>query len=191
MLEKQRDGSWDAFAEANKLEIPNPTAFEHKAAYEKAQANLFKAISQTSEYIALVKEKMQKAQHTSGEVGNMYACSIFMALMGTLEADLQEDAPIEGKQFGFFSYGSGSKSKVFEATVQPQWKEVVAGFNVAKKLANRQALEYDTYEMLHRKRLKTSVLSPSGEFALASVGTEGVTLGARYYNWIEAAVNVL
>ena len=36
----------------------------------------------------------------------------FMALMSTLESDLQEGTDLTGKRIGFFAYGSGSKSKV-------------------------------------------------------------------------------
>ncbi|MEN0049836.1 MAG: hydroxymethylglutaryl-CoA synthase, partial [Bacteroidota bacterium] len=80
-----------------------------------------------------------------------------MALMSTLNADLEENANLEGKQLGFFGYGSGSKSKVFEAEVQPEWKTVVENFKLNDKLENRNEIDYKTYEQLHRKRLGQSV----------------------------------
>jgi len=190
MLEKQRNDTWDAFAKAHELVAPKAVDFEDDATYQKAYAKFLKAISKTDEYRALVSEKLEKAQRASSEIGNMYACSIFLALMSTFEADWQEDSKLVGKQFGFFGYGSGSKSKVFEAVVQPQWKEVVANFQLTQKLNNRQALDYPTYEKLHRKRLSESVAAPQDELALASIGTEGVTLGARYYKFVPAKVEV-
>ncbi|NJL76988.1 MAG: hypothetical protein HC892_20195 [Saprospiraceae bacterium] len=178
--EKKLAGTWETLNEQLEVKAPNRSDFGSEAAFEKVYNQFLKAVSQSAEYRALVKTKMEKAQRVSGEVGNMYTGSIFLALMGTLEADFQENTQLEAQKIGFFSYGSGSKSKVFEATVQPNWKEVVAGFHLHEKLANRTALDYVTYEKLHRKQLKDSVLD-SNNFALAAVGTEGNTLGARYY----------
>lgn len=179
--EKKLAGSWEVLNEQLEVKAPNRADFDSEVAFEKVHNQFLKAVSQSAEYRALVKTKMEKAQRVSGEVGNMYTGSIFLALMGTLEADLQENTQLEAQKFGFFSYGSGSKSKVFEGTIQPNWKEVVTGFQLHEKLINRTALDYATYEKLHRKQMKDSVLSPS-DFALTAIGTEGNTLGARYYN---------
>ncbi|MEZ4948984.1 MAG: hydroxymethylglutaryl-CoA synthase [Saprospiraceae bacterium] len=83
-------------------------------------------ITKTKSYKSFVKEKLEKAQRASSEIGNMYACSIFLALMSTLEEDLNEGVELEGKNFD--SHGSGSKSKVFEGTIISGWKEVVQNF---------------------------------------------------------------
>lgn len=179
--ERERQGDWAAFAAKHELKEPRQTDFDSAAAYEKAYANFLRTITKTDDYRSMVNEKLEKAQRASGEVGNMYACSIFLALMSSLDADLKEDAVLEGKKLGFFGYGSGSKSKVFEATLQPQWKEVVAQFQLSSKLAERVEIDYDTYEQLHRKRLLKSVAESNGAFALSKIGETGVTLGARYY----------
>ena len=133
-------------------------------------------------YRTFVKEKLEKASRASSLVGNMYACSIFLAFMSTLESDFNDDSDLVGKRFGFLGYGSGSKSKVFEGKLQPEWKSVVSNFKIFDKLEKGTAIDYSTYEKIHRKQLKNSVLSPSDEFAIERIGTEGVRLGARYYN---------
>ncbi len=186
--ELQRSGKWSNLTAKYDLQIPLETHFDNQKSYDKAYANFLKGVSQTEEYRHLVKEKIAKAQYYSGEIGNMYAASIFLALMGTLEADSINNSLVEGKKIGFFGYGSGSKSKVFEATIQSEWASVVGKFNIAKKLAERTPLNYDTYEKLHRKQLKDSILSPNDEFALAAIGQEGVTLGARYYTYATSKV---
>ncbi len=186
--ELQRIGKWSNLATKYDLQIPLETQFDTQKNYDKAYANFLKVVSQTEEYRNLVKEKVAKSQYYSGEIGNMYAASIFLALMGTLEADNLSNSVIEGKKIGFFSYGSGSKSKVFEATVQPEWLSVSSKFNIATKLKERTALDYMTYEKLHRKQLKDSILSPNDEFALTAIGQEGVTLGARYYTYANSQV---
>ncbi len=75
------------------------------------------------------------------------------------------------------------ESKVFEGIIQPEWRAVVAQFNVFTKLATGQAIDYSTYEKIHRKQLKESVLPPTSEFVIKQIGTEGARLGARYYAW--------
>jgi len=181
MQEKMRLNEWDNLAAENELEIPQRDQFEDQKTYDKAYANFLRAITKTTEYRAMVKEKLEKAQRASGLIGNMYACSIFLALMSTLNADWEENADLEGKKLGFFGYGSGSKSKVFEAQVQSEWKTVVENFKLSHKLENRNEIDYPTYEQLHRKRLGQSVQTDNGKFAIAEIGTEGVRLGARYY----------
>ena len=52
-----------------------------------------------------------------------------------------------------------------------------------KNLEKRTAIDYNTYEQLHTGERMSSVLSPTNEFSLKEIGTEGVTEGARYYEW--------
>ncbi len=183
--ELKRIGALAVILENNKIDLPNRIDFEDDKSYQKAMVYYYKAIAKTPEYNAFVRQKIAKAQSVSGEIGNMYAGSVFLSLIGTLETDYLENSDIEGKQFGFFAYGSGSKSKVFEATIQPEWKTVAAKLRVAEKLNNRQAIDYKTYKLLHTNGLSESVLPKQQEFALASIGTEGFTEGARYYTWVE------
>lgn len=182
--ELQRIGELKAILEKNNIETPQESTFETDKMYQKAVGYFYKLISKTPEYRAFVNEKIAKGQTVSGEVGNMYAGSVFLSLIGTLEGDYLEDAAIEGEKFGFFAYGSGSKSKVFEATVQPRWKEVAAKLNITEKLNNRQSIDYDTYKNLHTGKRTKSVIAQKGEFALSEIGTEGVTEGARYYKFV-------
>lgn len=72
-----------------------------------------KGVSQTEEYRHLVKEKIAKAQYYSGEIGNMYAASIFLALMGTLEADSINNSLVEGKKNWLFRLWQWFKIKSF------------------------------------------------------------------------------
>jgi len=181
MLEKKRLGEWNDFAAANELIEPISSDSEDEKSYQKAYANFLRAITKTTAYRDMVSQKLEKAQRASSLIGNMYACSVFLALMSSLAADLEDNVDLENMQLGFFSYGSGSKSKVFEGKVQASWKTVVANFKLSEKLANRTELDYATYEQLHRKRQANSVQSSNGQFGLSKIGKEGVTLGARYY----------
>ena len=59
----------------------------------------------------------------SSQIGNMYTASIFMSLLSMLSHQLQNSNNIVGDKVGFISYGSGSKSKIFNGTVMKGWKE--------------------------------------------------------------------
>lgn len=190
MIDLKLQKVWDSFASENKLVEPILAAFENKAAFENAYAGFLRLITKTSAYQTFAKDKMEKAEATSGDIGNMYACSIFLALMGTLEADFLDEVALTGEKFGCFGYGSGSKSKVFEVQIQPQWKEVVKNFQINQKLAARTEIDYPTYESLHRLQRKESVLLPSSAFRLDRIGAQEFREGARYYSWAAAAVVV-
>ncbi len=140
-----------------------------------------KSVSQTPEYQSFVKKKLEKAQRASSHIGNLYTGSVFMALMSTLDADATENSKLTGKKIGFVAYGSGSKSKVFEGIVQNGWKSVAVNFSLTSKLADRHALDYETYEQLHHHHRHHAVFPQEGHFALHSIGADGTIMGARYY----------
>jgi len=184
MIELQSIGKWKAFSKENELVAPQKTEFQDDATFNKAYGQFLRGITKTKGYKEFTLHKLAKAEVASGLVGNMYACSIFLALMSTLDEDLKEGENIEGKDFGFVGYGSGSKSKVFEARIQAQWKEVVQTFETKKRLMERTEIDYPTYEALHRMQLTKSVIEPKGEFRLSKISTEPMKEGARYYEWV-------
>lgn len=162
---------------------PQPGEFDDDAAYRKAQSKYLRAITKTNRYRRFVAEKIERSERLSARMGNLYSGSVFLALMSSLEADLADGTALAGAALGFFAYGSGSKSKVFEAEVQKDWKEVVEQFHTNKKLDQRMALDYPTYEAIHRGRLSDSVAPVQGSFYLANIETEpGVRQGARTYS---------
>lgn len=179
--ERKKKGAWSADVAQFGFSEPSPGQFAERKAYEKACAAFFKNVSESTLYRRFVKNKLEKSQRASQETGNLYTASIFVALMSTLECDLTEGARLEGKRIGFVAYGSGSKSKVFEAVVQKEWRAVVRHFQVFEKLHRRRAIDYDQYELLHTGRQEGPVFAEAGRWGLEKIGQEGVTLGARYY----------
>jgi len=145
-----------------------------------------KAVAKSEEYLKFINEKIEKTQRASSEIGNMYTASIFMALLSALQVSLNENEELAGKEIGFLGYGSGSKSKVFAGKVSENWKNVVAKWNLFENLNERLAIDFDTYEKLHRKQLDHSVNTVYKGFGLQSVELENpVLLGARYYGYKE------
>jgi hydroxymethylglutaryl-CoA synthase len=152
----------------------------------KDYQNKLKEISKSNEYKDFIAEKLIPAELASSLIGNLYTGSIFMGLLSTLAHFHDNDKEISGETFGFLAYGSGSKSKVFEGTVLPQWKEAVSKCNLFETLKNSIEIDFETYEKLHKKEQNKSVRTPQNEWILDRIETLIPNLlGARYYKWID------
>jgi hydroxymethylglutaryl-CoA synthase len=181
VTERKRKGVWAQDVARFGFREPASADFPDRKSFEKAQVVFLKSVSESSLYRRFVQDKLEKAQRAGQHTGNLYTASIFLALMSSLESDLQEGARLAGKRLGFVAYGSGSKSKVFEAVVQPGWEKVAQHFRVFEKIGRRRAIDYDQYELLHSGEQSEPVYEEAGRWKLDKVGQEGVTLGARYY----------
>jgi hydroxymethylglutaryl-CoA synthase len=145
-----------------------------------------KALSKSIEYINLVNDKIYPTEIASGEVGNIYTGSIFLGMLSALFYAAKENKKLSTEKVGFIAYGSGSKSKVFEGKIQSLWKEQILKTNLFEMLESRTSIDFETYEKLHKKELKTSILQPKNEFILDKIETENPVLkGARFYTFIE------
>ncbi len=148
--------------------------------------NKLKEVSKSEDYQKFVSEKLQAAEIASSIIGNLYTGSIFMGLLSTLSHFYNTNKPIENSIFGFLAYGSGSKSKVFEGTIQSQWKEALVKTQLFETLEESHEIDFETYEKLHKKEQKASVKTPKNEWILDSTEKENPNLlGARYYKWVD------
>jgi hydroxymethylglutaryl-CoA synthase len=148
--------------------------------------NKLKEVSKSEEYRAFVNQKLQPAEIASSLIGNLYTGSIFMGFLSTLAHFAKTKKDISGKKFGFLAYGSGSKSKVFEGTIQADWQLAVAKAQLFETLEQSHEIDFATYEKLHKKEQKHSVKTPKREWVLDRVENENPNLiGARYYKWID------
>ncbi|WP_202700588.1 hydroxymethylglutaryl-CoA synthase family protein [Flavobacterium sp. UGB4466] len=145
-----------------------------------------KEVAKSEEYRNFVTEKLQPAELASSLIGNLYTGSIFMGLLSTLAHYYDTNKEIAGTQFGFLAYGSGSKSKVFEGTIQPEWKAALANVKLFENLKESKEIDFNTYESLHKKEQKQSVRTPKNEWILDRIEKEiPVLIGARYYKWVD------
>ena len=159
--------------------------FESEEEWDRAMDSYRRIISKTEAFKQFVEDRIEKGQRASSLIGNQYTGSIFLALMSTFEADYEENTRLEEVVFGLCGYGSGAKAKVFEAEVQPTWRQIASRWNLFERLEGRIAIDKLTYESLHKGLATESVVMPKGEFALVEVGEEGVEEGLRTYAWIE------
>lgn len=143
-----------------------------------------KALAKSQEYMSLINEKILPSEIASGQVGNIYTGSIFLGLLSTLCHHFREKSDLTNAKFGFVAYGSGSKSKVFEAEVLENWENQIGKVKLFETLENCTAIDFNTYEKLHKKELKQAVIAPKKEFYLDSIERENpVLIGARYYKF--------
>ena len=145
-----------------------------------------KLLAKSQEYLKFINEKIEPSQRASSEIGNLYTASIFMALMSALQVSFDKGDNLEGKKIGFLSYGSGSKSKVFEGVVSSEWKSVVEKWNIFESLNNRKRIDFETYEKLHRKQLINSINSQFKGFGLREIEKENpLSYGKRTYIYVK------
>jgi len=148
--------------------------------------NKLKEVSKSEAYQKFVSKKLQPAEIASSIIGNLYTGSIFMGLLSTLSHFYNINNEIKGEKFGFLAYGSGSKSKVFEGTIQSQWKEALSKIQLFETLEQNHEIDFETYEKLHKKEQKTSIRTPKNEWIIDYIEKESPNLiGARYYKWID------
>ncbi|GAA0871528.1 hydroxymethylglutaryl-CoA synthase [Gangjinia marincola] len=158
----------------------------HAKAYKTAEdpKDFLKTFSKSEEYENFIQQKIYPTEIASGQIGNMYAGSIFMALLSALSHHEEQDDDITGKTFGFLAYGSGSKSKAFEGVIQPDWRDALAPTKLFETLGNCTPITVEQYKQLHKKELDQSILTLKNEFVLDFVEQENPVLrGARYYRW--------
>ena len=103
-------------------------------------------------YKDFIRKKIMPGELASSEIGNMYTASIFMSLLSMLSHQLQNSNNIIGNKVGFISYGSGSKSKIFNGTIMNDWKEKIEPVNLFDHLSNRKEISFKIYEDLHSNK---------------------------------------
>ncbi len=145
-----------------------------------------KELAKSQAYQKLVAEKIYPTEIASGAVGNLYTGSIFLGMLSALYYAATNETQLSNEKVGFIAYGSGSKSKVFEGTLQKEWKAQIGKTKLFEQLELRTAVDFKTYERLHKKELKTAVLKPQNEFILSKIETENpIRKGARYYSFVK------
>ncbi|MCD0475072.1 hydroxymethylglutaryl-CoA synthase [Flavobacterium sp. EDS] len=148
--------------------------------------NKIKEVGKSDAYKTFVTEKLQPAELASSLIGNLYTGSIFMGLLSTLAHFYDTKTEISGTKFGFLAYGSGSKSKVFEGTIQPEWQSALTETKLFETLEKSTEIDFETYEKLHKKEQKQSIRTPKNEWVLDRIEKEIPNLiGARYYKWVD------
>lgn len=185
MEELKANAEWEAFVERNDLEVPCADDYKDREEYITKCSEFLRLVTKSKDYKSFVQAYIAPGEWASSRVGNLYAGSVFLSLMSTLEHLTEDEAEAAGTSICVFAYGSGSKSKVFAATLQPNWREMATGFDLALRLDYRQEIDYATYEKLHRCCEPNDVGKlQEGSFFLADVhDVRDETEGVRHYGY--------
>mgnify|MGYP005739187883 CR=1 FL=1 len=140
-----------------------------------------KKVSKSKLYSNFVNDKIAPGERASSEIGNMYTASIFMSLLSSLECAIYKNINITNKKIGFISYGSGSKAKIFEGTIQRNWAEKISSLNLFDGLNKRKKISIETYEKLHRRKVNSNINNNDGIIKLNKISEGEFTQGLRNY----------
>ena len=142
-----------------------------------------RALSKSPEYLALVRSKIYPSEIASN-VGNIYTGSIFLGLLSALYYTATENADLTSKKSDLLPTVVVQNQKFFEAEIQPSWKDTILKTNLFEDLENRNAISFDIYEKLHKKRTKNTCIATKNEFVLDYIENHNPVLkGARYYKF--------
>lgn len=156
------NGKWNEVVEAMGGDQPE----------DKDEAKAWvKAFSKSDYYRSYVAKALAPAERASSLIGNMYTASIFMGLLSTLCDAAEKGEALEGKRIGFMGYGSGSKAKVFEGTVEAGWNKV-ANLNLFEALDQRVAVDFATYENWHNEKLDGPIVGDKSGFVFDGLRSE-------------------
>ena len=140
-----------------------------------------KLVSKSKMFNEFIQKKIMPGELASAEIGNMYTGSIFMALISLLSSALEKGEDIENAKIGFLSYGSGSKAKIFEGTLESQWEEAIKELDLFSKLNNRIKIDIDSYERLHNNESVSPLDSSSSSIKLDKIESSELIAGLRKY----------
>ncbi len=156
------------------LEIGNPPT------NDKEKLIWIKKVAKSKLYKKFIAARIEPGEKASSEIGNMYTASIFMSLLSLLSTSAKINTELSSNKIGFFSYGSGSKSKVFEGQIQPDWKKKINKIQLFSKLNTRTKINVDLYEKLHTNSLDNSIIKKE-KIYLSHVENKENNKGLRVY----------
>jgi len=154
---------------------PKPETFENLDDYLSKDNNYRRKFTKTEQFLEAYGRKVKSSTLISSRVGNIYTGSIYLGLMSLLD----QGELLSGERIGFGSYGSGCSAMFFSGKVLPG-VESLARDEISDKLQDRVEIGMEDYELLHEGERKTSVLSPSEEFALVEIDQDGY----RHYDFV-------
>lgn len=140
-----------------------------------------KAAVKSKLFSDFISHSISAGELASSEIGNMYTASIFMSLLSMLSHHYNTENDIVNQKIGFIAYGSGSKSKVFEGTVQNKWKSKLSNIQLFEYLNNRTQISTDDYANIHTCAIHKAIES-NNTVRLKSIETDTNIQGLRRYS---------
>jgi hydroxymethylglutaryl-CoA synthase len=142
-----------------------------------------KKFTQTEEFQETYDSKLASSLIASRVIGNLYTASLYLGFRSCLEFEFQKATDLEGKRFGFGSYGSGASAMVFSGVIMPTYKEIVRDMNLESEIGDRKKISLEEYEEIHENKRgpAENILDSKKEFVLVEVANNPELRGQRKY----------
>ena len=175
-----------------KMGIPEPVPKDPRGTIESVLADeeymqkdheFTKRFTMTDEFQEAYDAKLASSLIASRMVGNLYTASLYMGFRSCLEFEFQKGTDLEGKRFGFGSYGSGSSAMVFSGIIMPSYKQLVRDMNLESEIGDRIKISLEEYEQIHENKRAPSenLLDSKKEFVLVDIENNPQMRGQRKY----------
>lgn len=175
-----------------KMGIPEPIPKDPRGTIESVLADeeymqkdheFTKRFTMTDEFQEAYDAKLASSLIASRMVGNLYTASLYMGFRSCLEFEFQKGTDLEGKRFGFGSYGSGSSAMVFSGIIMPSYKQLVRDMNLESEIGDRIKISLEEYEQIHENKRTPSenLLDSKKEFVLVGIENNPQMRGQRKY----------
>ncbi len=116
----------------------------------------------TGDFEKLYEQKVKPCIWPNELVGNSYSASLYLSLAGLLESG---GSDVENADLTLFSYGSGSCSEFFQATVGPSASAWEGKIGISRGLDRRTEIDLKTYREFREARQAMAV---NGSYAMVS-----------------------
>ena len=103
-----------------------------------------------------------------------FSCLLLVFFILLVIKEINED------NIGFLSYGSGSKSKILQGKIIPNWERKINHLNVLENINSRKIIDFKTYEKLHNGAIN-SPISNHSNIVLDSIDQRENKTGFRHY----------
>jgi hydroxymethylglutaryl-CoA synthase len=168
---------------------PRPEAFEDEEAYFDAVAAYTDELKQTDRYADWYDRVIDPTLDISRQVGNWYTGSVHVARASGLKRALENGEDLAGQKLLVASYGSGAQAEIHDETVQPGWKDEIAGLDIDEQLEARRDISFEEYELVHDVHNHDTeaepdaeeFTAPEAEFVFEGWGR----MGERKYRYVE------
>ncbi len=155
--------------------------------YMEKDHEFTKLFAKTDSFLETYENKLASSLIASSMVGNLYTASLYLGFRSTLEFEYQKGVSLDGKRFGFGSYGSGSSAMVFSGMIQPEYEQIVKDMNLEAEIGPRKRLSLEDYEAIHenKRSVDEALLDYKKEFVLVDLKTSAESRGERRYIYSE------
>lgn len=109
-------------------------------------------------------------------MGGTYGSSVFISLLGLVDALAQDGGRVNGERVTVYSYGSGSCAETYSGVFGPEATQMAAQANLGGLLDQRRAIGVREYEEAERER---TCWVDNGDYRVSLDGHDDL-LGRRY-----------